>query len=82
MSVVYKSAHDAITFHFLEMSSITSPNQKQFRILAQGTFFKGIFRENIDNFTEMHNGKKSVRKLRVNGIILVTGTHVNVNQIS
>ena len=30
----------------------------------------------------MHNGKKSVRKLRLNGIVLVTGTHVNVNQIS
>ena len=24
------------------MSSITTPNQKQFRIFAQGTFFKGI----------------------------------------
>ena len=36
MSVLYESAHDAITFHLLEMSSITTPNQKQFRIFAQG----------------------------------------------
>ena len=42
MSVMYESAHDAITFHLLEMSSITTPNQKQFRIFAQGTFFKGF----------------------------------------
>ena len=26
MSVMYESAHDAITFHLLEMSSITTPN--------------------------------------------------------
>ena len=43
MSVMYESAHDAITFQLLDMSSITTPNQKQFRILAQGTFFKGFF---------------------------------------
>ena len=42
MSVMYESAHDTITFHLLEMSSITIPNQKQFRIFAQGTFFKGF----------------------------------------
>ena len=42
MSVIYQSAHVAITFQLLEMSSITNPNQKQFRILAQGTFFKGF----------------------------------------
>ena len=40
MSVMYEPAHDAITFHLLEMSSITTPNQKQFLIFAQGTFFK------------------------------------------
>ena len=42
MSVMYESAHVAITFQLLEMSSITTPNQKQFRIFAQGTFFKCI----------------------------------------
>ena len=36
MSVMYESAHDAITFQLLEMSSITTPNQKQFQIFAQG----------------------------------------------
>ena len=40
MSVMYESAHVAITFQLLEMSSITTPNQKQFQIFAQGTFFK------------------------------------------
>ena len=44
MSVMYESAHDTITFQLLEMSSITTPNQKQFRIFAQGTFFKSFFR--------------------------------------
>ena len=57
MSVMYESAHDAITFQLLEMSSITTPNQKKFRIFAQGTLFKGVFRENIGNFTELHNEK-------------------------
>ena len=37
-----ESAHDGNSFHLLEMSSITTPNQKQFRICAQGTFFKGF----------------------------------------
>ena len=40
MSVMYESAHDAVTFHLLEMSSITTPNQKLFRIFAKGIFFK------------------------------------------
>ena len=56
MSVMYESAHDAITFQLLEMSSVTTPNQKQFRIFIQGTFSK-VFRENIGDFTELHNEK-------------------------
>ena len=82
MSVMYESAHGAITFNLLEMSSITTPNQKQFRIFAQGTFSKVFFRENIGDFTELYNGKKSVWKFCVNGIVSVTGTRVNVYQIS
>ena len=57
MSMIYESAHDAITFQLLEMSSITTPNQKQFRIFTQGTFFKRVYRENIGDFTELHNEK-------------------------
>ena len=57
MSIMYESTHDAVTFQLLEMSSITTPNQKQFRIFTQGTFFKGFFRENIGDFTELHNEK-------------------------
>ena len=30
MSIMYESAHDAITFQLLNMSSITTPNQKPF----------------------------------------------------
>ena len=51
----YESAHVAMTSHLLEMSSITTPNQKQFRIVAQGTLFKVFFRENIGDFTDLHN---------------------------
>ena len=58
MSVMYESANDPITLHLLEMSSITTPNQKQFRIFAQSTFFKEFFRENIGDLMELHNGKK------------------------
>ena len=57
MSVMYEPAHDTITFHLLEMSSITTHNQKQFRIFAQGTLFKGYFTENIGDFTELHYEK-------------------------
>ena len=38
--------------------------------------------ENIDDFTELHNEKKSICKLRVNAIVSVTGTCVNIYQIS
>ena len=57
MSVMYESAHVAITFQLLEMSSITTPNQKQFGIFAQGTFFKGFLGKNISDFTYLHNEK-------------------------
>ena len=50
-------SHVTITFQLLEMSSITTPNQKQFQIFAQGTFFKGFFGENISDFTDLHNKK-------------------------
>ena len=59
---MYESVHDAITFQLLDRSSITTPNQKQFQIFAQGTFFKGFFMRNIGDFREMHNGKKSIWK--------------------
>ena len=80
MSVMYESGHDAITFHLLEMSSMTdtTTDQKQFRIFAQGTFFKRV----LGDFTELHNEKKSIWKLCVKGIVSVTGICVNVNQIS
>ena len=58
MSVKYESAHVAITFQLLEISSIATPNQKQCRLFARGTFFKVVFRENIGDFTDLHNEKK------------------------
>ena len=81
MSVMYKSAHFAITYQLLEMSSITTPKQKQFQIFAQGTFFKGFLNENIGDLTELHNEKKKIWKLPVKGIVSVSGTCVNVYQI-
>ena len=79
---MYESAHDASTFHLLEMSSITTPNQKQFRIFAQGTFFKGFFGKISAILPSYMMEKNQSRKLRVNRIVSVTGTHVNVYQIS
>ena len=81
MSVMYESAHVAITFQLLEMSSIITPNQKQFRICTR-YIFQMFFRENIGDFTDLHIEKNWIWKLRVNGIVLVTGTCVNVYQIS
>ena len=51
---------------------------KRFWIFAQGTFL----RENIGDFTDLQNEKKSIWKFRVNSIVSVTGTCVNVYQIS
>ena len=41
-----------------------------------------VFRENIGDFTDLHNEKNSIWKLRVNWIVSVTGTRVNNYQIS
>ena len=78
--LMYESAHVAITFQLLEMSSIIKPNQKQFRIFAQGTFFKG-FLWKISAIFLICVKKKSIWKFHVKGIVSVTGTRVNVYQI-
>ena len=52
--MIYQSAHVATTFQLLEMSSITTPPTKQFRIFAQG---KSFSRKNISDFTDLHNEK-------------------------
>ena len=39
-------------------------------------------RENIGNFTDLHNEKNSIWKLRLNGTVVVTGTRVNIYKIS
>ena len=82
MSVMYESAYVAITFQLLEMSSITTPNQKQFRIFAQGTFIKGFLGEISAILPICIIKKKSIWKLRLIGTVSVTGTRVNVYQIS
>ena len=38
--------------------------------------------ENIGDFTDLHIEKNSIWKLRLNGTVSVTGTRVNVYQIS
>ena len=60
MSVMFESEHDAITFQLVEMSSITTPNQKQFRIFTQGKKGQRVFRENIGDFTKLNNEKKNL----------------------
>ena len=40
MSIIYQSAHVAITFQLLEMSSITTPNQTISNIHTRCNFFK------------------------------------------
>ena len=81
MSVMYEFAYVAITFQLLEMSSITTPSLTNFEYSHKVHFSKSFFRKNISHFTDMHN-KKLFWKFRVNRLVSVTGTHVNVYQIS
>ena len=79
MSVMYESAHDAITFQLLEFYHNTQSEtiwNVRTRYIVQR-----VFRENIGDFTELHNEKKSILKLHINEIVSVTGTRVNVYQI-
>ena len=78
MSVIYQSAHVAITFQLLEMSSITTPNKTILNIRTRYKFFK----ENISDFTDLNNEKNQIWKIRVNGIVSVFGTSVKIYQIS
>ena len=82
MSVMYESAHVAITFQLLEISSIATQNQKQFRIFAQGTFFQSFLGKISAILSICIMKKNSIWKLRLNGTVLVTGSRVNVYQIS
>ena len=81
MSVMYESAYVAITFQLLKMSSITTPNQKQFRIFAQGTFIKGFLGE-ISVILPICIIKKINLEVTFNRTVSVTGTRVNIYQIS
>ena len=75
-----QSAHVAITFQLLEMSSITTANQTISNICTR-YFFQRCFRENIRDLNDLHTEKKTIWKFRVKGIVLVTQTRVNVYQI-
>ena len=44
-------------------------------------FSKNFFRKNIGFFTDLHNEKKSFLKVCENGIITVSGNHVNIYKI-
>ena len=60
------------------MSSITTPNQLISNICIR-YIFQGVFvRKNIGDFTNLHNKKNKILKFRVNGIVSVSGTRVNV----
>ena len=43
MSVMYESVHVEITFHLLEISSITTPNQTILNIRTRYIFQRGLF---------------------------------------
>ena len=66
----------------LEMSSITTANQTISNIHTRYSFQRVFFRKNKGDFTNLHNEKNQIWKFRVNGIVSVSGTHVNVYQIS
>ena len=64
MLVMYDSAHDAITFQLLEMSSITAPNLAILNNRTKVHFSKlFFFWKNIGNFTYLHNEKKNLEVL-------------------
>ena len=69
--VMYEPVHDAITFQLFERSSITTPNQKQFQIFTQGTFFKGFLGEISVNLWSCIMKKKINLEFFVNGIVSV-----------
>ena len=74
---MYESALVAFTIQLLEMSSITTPNQRILNIRERYIFSKSFFRKNIGDFTDLHNDKTSTWKFRVNRIVSVTGTSVH-----
>ena len=79
MSVMYESAHVAITFQLLEMSSITTSNQTILNIPTR-YIFQRVFLGKISAILPICIMRKKSRS-HVNGIIFVTGTRVNVYQI-
>ena len=79
MLIMYESAQVTITFQLHEMSSITKSNQTN---ICTRYIFQIFFRKNFADFTDLHNEKNQIWKLRINGIVSVTGTRVKVYQIS
>ena len=69
--------------HFLiRNDSHIRPQNWPNKITDKVHFSRSFFSKNIGNFTDLHNGKNQIWKFRVNGIVSVNGTHVNVYQIS
>ena len=80
ISVMYESAHDTITFQFPFTSNEFYHNTQPETIWNIRTryIFKGFLVYGLRSCIM----EKISLKLRVNGIVSVTGTHVNVYQIS
>ena len=57
----------------------TQPNNFEY---SHKVHFSKVFKENIDDFTDLHIEKKTIWKFLVKGMVSVTGTGVNVYQIS
>ena len=81
MSIIYQSAHVAITFQLLEMISITCGNTQlnNFEYSHKVQVFQGKISEILPICIMKKN---QIWKFRVNGIVSVFQTLVNVYQIS
>ena len=75
LSVMYESAHVAITFQFNTLNEIYHNTQPETILYIRTRYIsQRVFRGNISDFTDLHNEKNSICKLHVNGIISVSGT--------
>ena len=82
MSVMYESAHDAITFAITWNEFYHSTQPDTISNIRTKYIFQTVLSGNICDLTELHNEKNPIWKLHVNRIVSVTGILVNVCQIS
>ena len=82
MSLMYESAHVAITLQLLENEFYHNTQPETISNICTRYIFKWFLVKISAILPICKMKKKSIWKLRVNGIVSVTGTRVNVYQIS